>query len=131
MLILSLLTFTMLSQTLLMSEQVDCMRDVLFEHTASLNNYFAQNQPAKHILMVYCGLMMDVMVLTALYRFAFYGTTWRLPMAFVCFYGLRACIQVGLVRNNDFIEPFHDEVSDGLPVGFPRDVFSDGTLREN
>jgi hypothetical protein len=94
--ILTALTIIMLSQSFLMSENVACITDRIFEVTTPINNFFASNILAKHILMIVCGLFMDIMVITTFLRFCFHGTSWRLIIALVSFYGFRALIQVKL-----------------------------------
>ena len=77
-----------------MSDRVACLDDKLFDITTNLNNYFAQHKGAKHAFMIICGLMMDIMVVVSFYRFALKGTTWRLLIAMVVFYGVRGVVQV-------------------------------------
>lgn len=69
-----------------------CIEDRLFDATEHLNTYFAENTEMRNAFMIICGLFMDVMVLTQFYRFAKYGTTWRLPIAMFAFYIFRATI---------------------------------------
>jgi hypothetical protein len=92
--LLCMLTVATLSQSFLMAEKVKCLEDKLFVYTDPINKYFQQHIQAKHAFMIVCGLMMDIMVLVQVYRFALQGSTWRLPMAFIAFYGLRAIMQV-------------------------------------
>ena len=76
--------------------KVDCIQDSLFEWTAGANTYLADHVQTKHAFMIIAGLMMDVMVVTVLYEFAFKGTTWRLPIAFILNHALR---MITLVRS--------------------------------
>ena len=92
--VLAVLTMVALEQNLLMSDRVACLDDKLFDITTNLNNYFAQHTSAKHAFMIICGLMMDIMVVVSFYRFALYGSTWRLPLAMLVFYGVRGVVQV-------------------------------------
>ena len=92
--ILAVLTVVALEQNLLMSDRVECLDDKLFDITTNLNNYFTQHTSAKHAFMIICGLMMDIMVIVSFYRFALKGSTWRLPIAMLVFYGTRALVQV-------------------------------------
>lgn len=75
-----------------MTEKVTCIYDAAFLWTTDLNNYFAEHLYAKHAFMIICGLMMDVMVVVSLYRFAIHGSTWRFPIALLAFYGFRASV---------------------------------------
>lgn len=70
-------------------EKVDCLEDSLFEWTSGANAFFARNRTLKHAFMIIAGIMMDVMVVTVMYRFAFKGTTWRLPLALCLNHALR------------------------------------------
>ncbi|CDW84832.1 surfeit locus 1 family protein [Stylonychia lemnae] len=86
-----------LTQSFILSENIGCIEDKVFKLTSSLNEYFSDNQPAKHVFMIFCGLLMDIMVLAQFYRFAMYGTTWRFPIALLMFYILRALMQFSLM----------------------------------
>lgn len=90
--ILGFLTVVTLTQSFLISENIACIEDKVFNMTTKLNNYFQHNQTAKHAFMIICGLLMDIMVLSQFYRFAMHGTTWRFPIALLMFYMLRAVI---------------------------------------
>lgn len=92
--ILGFLTVVTLTQSFLVSENIACIEDKVFNLTSKLNEYFSENYAAKHAYMIICGLLMDVMVLSQFYRFGMYGTTWRFPIALLMFYILRALIQV-------------------------------------
>jgi hypothetical protein len=92
--ILAFLTVITLTQSFLVSENVGCIEDKIFNMTENLNKFFQQNEKAKFAFMIICGLMMDVMLLVQFYRFGMYGTTWRFPLTILMFYLLRAMIQV-------------------------------------
>lgn len=62
--ILAFLTIVTLTQSFLLAENIACIEDKVFNITGSLNDYFASNQTAKHVFMIVCGLLMDIMVLT-------------------------------------------------------------------
>ena len=83
-----------LSQSFVMDAKVECIEDGAFEITAGINHYFATHETSKHFFMVFCGLLMDIMVLGSIMRFIIYGTSWRFLMAMGLFYGIRSCIQV-------------------------------------
>ena len=87
--ILAVLTFVALESSLIMSPELDCIQDKIFDLTSNLNNYFAQHIAAKHTFMIICGLMMDIMIIVSFYRFALKGSTWRFPIALLIFYGVR------------------------------------------
>ena len=87
---LSLATVT---QSFIVSDNVACFEDKFFDATEQLNKFFTYNVAAKNAFMIVCGLMMDIMVLTQFYRFAFFGTTWRLIIALMTFYICRFLCQ--------------------------------------
>jgi hypothetical protein len=82
----------MLSQSFLRSEDVDCLEDSLFNWTTSINDYFHTHDLQRNFFMIVCGLMMDIMVVTILVRFCFYGTSWRIIIALGSFYLFRAIV---------------------------------------
>ena len=90
---MTMLAVVMLTQSFLMQENAECLNDTLFEVTAPLNVYFTDHTFQRHMFMITCGLMMDIMVITLLIRFCFYGTSWRLVLALLVFYGFRAIVQ--------------------------------------
>lgn len=69
------------------------VRDELFVKTAWINHYFLINIGKRNILLIICSLMMDVCMLVGLFRFATLGTTWRVIMAGIMFYGFRFFLQ--------------------------------------
>ena len=99
---LTLLTVASLTQSFLVADHVKCIRDTSFEFTQGLNNYFAMNPSVKHGYTIFCGLLMDTMVLFLLFRFAFYGKTWRLIATLFVFYLVRLIIQVIIVSVIDY-----------------------------
>lgn len=78
----------------LVTDQIACIEDRVFDSTAAVNSFFATHKSAKFTFMIICGLMMDTMVLTQFYRFAMYGTTWRFLICIAAFYILRFFCQV-------------------------------------
>ncbi len=87
-----LLTIVSLTQSFLLNEKVACIEDKLFDWTEAINEYFAENAQAKNTFLIVCGLFMDIMVLTQFIRFAFYGKSWRFPLAMLAFYFFRAML---------------------------------------
>lgn len=106
-----------------MSDRVACLDDKLFDLTTNLNNYFAQHVGAKHAFMITCGFMMDIMVVVSFYRFALKGSSWRLPLAMVVFYGARGIVQVNIISIYYFAVGFRHALPRWLPMGLPRDLF--------
>jgi len=111
-----------------MSENVGCITDKIFEMTASINNYFATNVTQKHIFMIICGGMMDVMVITTFCRFCFYGTSWRLILALIVFYGFRAIMQklFFICYPEGYLWDFPGFYSLTVPYGRTNDFFYSG-----
>ena len=72
-------------------EGVDGIRDMVFEWSTPLNDYF-KDEDKRNVLLIIDSLVMDSLVLMSMIRFVFWGTTWRLILAGFMFYGLRALI---------------------------------------
>ena len=51
---------------------IECIQDNLLDATAPVNNYFADHEYAKNTFMIICGLMMDVLMLSQFFYFAFF-----------------------------------------------------------
>jgi hypothetical protein len=83
------LTFAALGGAFLVADDIPCIKDRLFDATEGINNYFKEHQAAKFTFMIICGLMMDTMVIAQFYRFAMWGTSFRLLICLAIFYGLR------------------------------------------
>ena len=73
-------------------EGVDGVVDQTFKWTDGLNHYFREDLRRRDTLEICCGLMMDVMILTQLYRWIWHGTTFRIWFAAMIFYAVRALI---------------------------------------
>ncbi|CDW72690.1 UNKNOWN [Stylonychia lemnae] len=125
-----LLTVVSLSQSFLLNEKVACMEDRLFDLTEGLNSYFAQNDRMRDAFLIICGLLMDIMVLTQFYRFARYGTSWRLPIAMFAFYIFRALVQqLFWMRYPDgYLWDFPGFYSITVPYGKTNDFFFSGHI---
>jgi hypothetical protein len=72
-------------------EGVDGIRDMVFEWSTPLNDYF-KDEDKRNTLLITDSLVMDSLVVFQLIRFVFWGTTWRVILALILFYGLRALI---------------------------------------
>ncbi|CAI2372888.1 unnamed protein product [Moneuplotes crassus] len=78
---------------ILPKEDIECIKDVIFEFTWKVNQFFDNNTSSKHAFMIVCGLAMDITVLGGLLTFVFKGKTWRLPIVMTLFYLTRLIIQ--------------------------------------
>ena len=78
--------------------------------------------------MIICGLMMDVMVVTLLIRFCFYGTSWRLVLALGTFYSCRAIIQnlFAMKFPEGYLWDYPGFYSLTVPYGSTNDFFYSG-----
>lgn len=72
---------------------VDWFRDMLFEMTTDINLFLALNPDITHGCMIFWALFMDILFIIAFAVFVILGKTYRLPVAFALFYGLRIIIQ--------------------------------------
>lgn len=77
----------------LVADDIECIKDKIFDATSGINTYFKEHQAAKFTFMIICGLMMDTMVIAQFYRFAMWGTSFRLLICLLLFYGLRFLCQ--------------------------------------
>ena len=60
-------------------------------YTEPINLYFRDIDNRNHLLITAAALM-DLINIVQGYRFIVYGTTWRIVIAVVLFYGLRAMV---------------------------------------
>lgn len=77
------------------------MLDKALEATKGLNKRLTadENLWQLHSLMIFCGALMDVMILSLFINWVIRGTSVRLVVVFSCFYGLRAiCMMVYAVE---------------------------------
>ena len=120
---------TIMPAGFLPTDRVDCLKDSLFEWTAGANTFFAENPTVKHAFMILAGFMMDVMVVTAMYQFAFKGTTWRLPLALCMNHALRFLCFVSFL-SSDVKELVPDALPGRLPLGVPWRLQPHSSLRK-
>lgn len=92
LILLCLASLTNLSSAFLQNKTVECLRDVLFEWTTIFNNYFKDNIIEKHVFMIICGAMMDLMTFVMFIKFSFYGNSWRFPLCAIIFYSIRSIV---------------------------------------
>lgn len=129
-LLLGILTMATLSQSFFMSEKVECLEDKAQTWTQPLNAFFARNSAIKHGVMILCSLMMDVMVLVNLFRFALQGATFRFPLALLAFYIFRGVLQsLFLMRYPaGYLWDFPGVYSITVPYGRTNDFFFSGHI---
>merc|ERR1711964_546865 len=71
----------------------DCIQDLVFDLTAGINSFLAENKLHRDILLIVAGLFMDIMLYTLFCTFIVYHKNWRLAMIFMAFFGLRSGFQ--------------------------------------
>lgn len=98
-----MMTGAALGGAFLVADPIACIEDRIFDLTAGLNDYFATHVSAKFTMMIICGLMMDIMVLTQFYRFAMFGSSWRFLICLATFYIFRFICQVSVVSESNRI----------------------------
>ena len=124
---MGLLTYTNLTSSFLPKHNVSCFEDKFAELTNSIYEFFSKHQAVNDGFIIANGILMDALVVVILFRFAFYGTSWRIMIALLLFYILRLLFQVhldylirvGIAQNP---EPWR------LIVGVSRLSFSSGAL---
>ena len=108
MALVALLSVTSLTQTFLPAEDIECIEDKLINWSHSLNNYFASHILIRKVLMRIGGLLIDGMVLTMLVRFALYGKSWRIIIAFVMLYLAKLiCSVSSIILSMDYSHCFN------------------------
>jgi len=68
------------------------IKDFLLIYSEPLNQYFLQDIARRNLLLIVCSAMIDIMSLTAFFRFAMYSATWRFAIAMILFYVVRGVI---------------------------------------
>jgi hypothetical protein len=74
-------------------EDVKGVKDLPFIWFASYNEYYLENIFQRNCLIVFASTSLDVLLLTAFYRWARYSCTYRLVISSIMFYGARALCQ--------------------------------------
>ena len=74
-------------------EGVDGIVDRTFQWLDPVNQYFREDLSRRNALEIFCGLMMDLIQLTQFYRWIWYGTTFRIWVASITFFIVRALVQ--------------------------------------
>jgi hypothetical protein len=112
LIIFGLFAASFLPGTVIITGDVECISDALFENTAIINEFFLKNDVAKNALLILCSGMMDICMIVMFYRFLFKQVSWRWLLAMVMFYGTRFFIQ------KTFLMKFPDGYAWDYP-GFP------------
>jgi hypothetical protein len=73
-------------------ESVHGVRDIVLLDTKALNDWFREDISRRNTLLIVCSGLLDTMMLVAFYRFVRYATTYRMLMAMIVFYTLRAIV---------------------------------------
>jgi hypothetical protein len=74
-------------------EDVKGVKDLPFIWFTSYNEYYLENIFQRNCLIVFASTSLDILLLTAFYRWARYSSTYRLVIASIMFYGARALCQ--------------------------------------
>ena len=72
----------------------ECIRDLTFIATDSINNFLIRNTDIKNLYIIYASFLMDLMILGYISLFIFYWKTYRLMIAYIIFFGIRTFVQV-------------------------------------
>ena len=78
-------------------EEVKGVKDVLFIWSTPMNEFYIKNTYKRNCLIIFASLILDILLFTAFYRWARYSSTYRLILASILFYGLRALCQALIV----------------------------------
>ena len=85
------------------------IKDVIHEQTEPINTWFREDLSRRNTLLIVGSLFFDLINLVGMYRFARYGTTYRIVMAVAVFFAVREfCIWV-----------FQSEPPQGYAWGYP------------
>ena len=104
------------------------IKDNLFILTESMNVYFREDLSRRNAFMIVSSLMLDILVLTSAARFAVYATTFRMIIALVLFYSVRAIIQAlcTLEQPEGYNWGYPGWFSLVVPYGITNDFFYSG-----
>ena len=80
-------------------EQLKGVTDLTFKWTEGLNIYFLDHKDKRDALLIASALLMDSLVFLSFYRFVRYGTTFRLFICLILFYGVRALCQAIYIQS--------------------------------
>lgn len=78
---------------LLQKWHVGCMWDGGFHATVAINGWFAKHNDAKDTVLIISSFVIDLLLLSLLFRFMLYGISWRPVICLGMFYAFRAFIQ--------------------------------------
>ena len=67
-------------------QKAECVIDGFYDMFESHNEYFGEHLGFKNFLLIFFGLLTDIIVLTFLARWVHYGGTWRFIIAFTLTY---------------------------------------------
>lgn len=76
----------------------ECLNDELFNLSASLNNYFIQNQLSRRVLLIVGSLLIDGVFFGAMIHWILVSRSWRFLFVLLIFYGTRAAVQVRILN---------------------------------
>jgi hypothetical protein len=76
----------------IVGKKVHGVEDWMFIHTSGMNQYFRDNRSSRDAYLIFCSTILDVLVLVAFYRFAFYATTYRMALCMIIFYSVKVII---------------------------------------
>ena len=71
-------------------EDVKGVKDLPFIWFTFLNEYYLQNIFQRNYLIIFASASLDILLITAFYRWARYSASYRLIIATILFYGSRA-----------------------------------------
>ena len=71
-------------------EDVKGVKDLPFIWFTFLNEYYLQNIFQRNCLIIFASASLDILLITAFYRWARYSASYRLIIASILFYGARA-----------------------------------------
>lgn len=109
-------------------EHPKTIKDNIFIMTESMNAYFREDESRRNAFVIFCSTLLDILVLVSFGRFALYATTFRLFIALILFYSIRAIIQAicTLEQPEGYDWGYPGWFSLTVPYGITNDFFYSG-----
>ena len=66
------------------------IKDTLLISTEALNKYFLDHITYRNYMLIFCSSILDLLILSSMYHFARYATSWRFLLTMGLFYSFRS-----------------------------------------
>lgn len=86
------LVYNSIDNYMLTEEETTCITDKTVNLTKPINNFLANHEYIKKMLIIYSSLLLDSVLVSTLYIFIFRAKNYRLFITFVLFYSVKAIL---------------------------------------